>query len=169
MKDWIKPDRIVFKIGSLEWLNYFGLPIGFIVLSLIQFYFLLKDLTGSKNEIYFLGFVLTFLLGLTTYYIQIRRLRFKTIKLKRDLNDLKSDINSILISNGWEIDYDNKLCLQATYKGSIFNLDMLTLRFRKSEIQWNVIHHPHSHNSIAALFTLNRQGNRILKKIKARV
>ena len=167
MQDWIKPDRIVFKIGSFEWLNYFGLPAGIIVLGIMQLCFFLIELNVTKNEIFLIGFVLTSPLGLITYYLQFRRLRFKTFKLNRDINSFKSEINTILLSDGWEIDYDNKLYLQATYRGSIFNLDMLTLRFRKSEIQWNVIHHPYSQNSIAALLTLNRQGNRIIKKIKA--
>jgi len=46
---------------------------------------------------------------------------------------------------------------------------MLTLRYGKSEIKFNVIHHPHSSNSIAVLFSLNRQGRKIIAKIKAKV
>jgi hypothetical protein len=76
-------------------------------------------------------------------------------------------VRQLLTDNKWEIDYDNKKFLQATFRGNFFNLDMLTLRYGKSEIKWNVIHHPQSHNSIAALFSLNRQGRKMIEKIKA--
>ncbi|MCB0380468.1 MAG: hypothetical protein KDD24_04375 [Flavobacteriales bacterium] len=167
MKDWIKNDRIVFKIGSLEWLNYYGLPAGILGLSLIQLFFLFKDFDNLKYDVILLNFCLTLILGIGTYYLQIIRLRFKSFKINKDLDAFKNEIRLLFDSNKWKIDYDNQQYMQATYRGSIFNLDMITLRFKKNEIQWNVIHHPWSHNAIAALLTLNRQGYKMIKQIKA--
>lgn len=167
MKDWIKKDRLKFKFGSLEWMNFFGLPTGLIIFGLIFFIFIFKTDAQDKKFVLWIGFICCLVSGVLTYFLQLYRLRFKSFKLNRQLSDFKNDIREILKNSNWEIDYDNKLYLQATYRGSLINLDMLTLRFTKKEIRWNVIRHPLSHNSIAALITLNRQGKKIIKQIKA--
>lgn len=167
MKDWIKKDKIVLKIGSFEWLNYFGLPTGFIGFSLIEIYFFLIE-TNHQNAITLLiGFLLSLILGVGTYWVQLKRLNFSTFVLNKEIEVFKKEIRELLNNNEWEIDYDNQAYLQATYKGSSFNLDMLTIKFRRDKIQWNVIHHPQSHNSISALFTTNRYGRKMIEKIKA--
>jgi len=73
----------------------------------------------------------------------------------------------ILILFRFIFDNENKFYLKATYHCSLINLDMLTLRFSKKDIRWNVIRHPLSHNAISALMALNKQGKRIIEKIKA--
>lgn len=163
----IKSDRLNFKIGSFEWLNFFGLPTYLVLLSFLFLYSYLKDSTNQDTQIFLISFVLTFFIGIVSYLIQLKRLKFKTLKISKELDSLKDELRELLLDNKWEIDYDNKKFLQATFRGNIFGLDMLTLRYGKSEIQWNVIHHPRSHNSIAALFSLNRQGRKIMEKIKA--
>lgn len=165
MKDCIKSDRIYFKIGSHDWFTHQGFPLGLIGFSLLQLYYFLKDLDSSKSEMFFIGFI--FFLGLITYFLQLKKLKFKSFMLTRDLDSFKSELKSLLLNNKWEIDYDNKQYLQATYMGSVFVGSMLTLRFKKSGIQWNVIHHPYSNNPIAALLSFNLQGKRMIKKIKA--
>jgi len=57
--------------------------------------------------------------------------------------------------------------VQAVQRGSLLNLEMITLVFKERYIRWNVIHHPESQNSIAALLSFNRYGKRIIKQIKA--
>jgi hypothetical protein len=166
MKNTIKKNKISFKIGSLQWLNFFGMPIGLIGFSFIQIFLIIKD-SNTPNNTQILCPIIILILGVSTYYFQTKRLLFKTLKINKDILIFKNEIREILNNNEWKIDYDNKLYLQARYEGSLFNSDMLTLKFKKSEIQWNIIHHPNSQNSIASLFTLNKQGNRIIKKITA--
>lgn len=165
MPNWIKPDRIKFKLGSFEWLNFFGVPSFLILISLISLYVSLKDNDNGASKSLLLVFVVTMIIGITTYIIQHRRLKYKTFQLTKSLTEFKENTRKLLHDNKWEIEYDNQNYLQATYRGSIFNLDLLTLRFKKTEIQWNLIHHPDSHNSIAALLSMNRPGRRIIKKI----
>jgi hypothetical protein len=163
----IKSDRLSFKIGSFEWLNFFGLPAFFIFISFIFLYSFIKDSSNKDSQMFLVSFVLTVFIGVVSYIIQFKRLKFKTLKITKEIEILKVEIRELLTDNKWEIDYDNRKFLQATYRGSIFGLDMLTLRYGKSEIKWNVIYHPQSNNSLAALFSLNRQGRKIVEKIKA--
>jgi hypothetical protein len=167
MKDWIKKDKLKFKIGSLEWMNFFGLPTGFVMLSFINLIFIFKTGDSEKIRVYLIGFIICLIVGALTYFLQLNRLKYKTFKLDKELVIFKNIIREILKTNDWEIDYDNDLYLQATYRGSLINMDMLTLRFSKTEIRWNVIRHPLSHNAIANLITLNKQGKRMIKQIKA--
>lgn len=167
MKDTIKGNKISFRIGSLQWLNFFGIPTALMGFSFIGFFSIIKDQTSPNENTIILCSIVALILGVGTYYLQKKRLLFKTLKINKDIEILKNEIRTILNSNDWKINYDNKLYLQATYGGSLFNSDMLTLKFKKSEIQWNVIHHPYNQNSIVALFTLNKQGNSVIKKITA--
>jgi hypothetical protein len=166
MKEWIKKDRIKFKLFSLERLNFFGLPFGLVAFSLISLYFIIIDWDGQLDDVNVKSFVFCLVAGLIGYFVQLRRLRFKKFILNQDLDEFKECLRNELRSNNWKIEYDNQAYLQATYQGSIFNLDMLTFRFKKSEIQYNLIRHPNDLNSIAALLTLNRPGRKLLKKIK---
>lgn len=167
MNESIRSDRLNFKIGSFEWLNFFGLPTFLILVSFFFLYSYLKDVTNHDSQIFLISFVLTFFIGIVSYRVQLERLKFKILKTSKELETLKDEVRELLTDNNWEIDYDNKNFLQATFRGNILNLDMLTLRYGKSEIKWNVIHHPQSHNFIATLFSLNRQGKKIIEKIKA--
>lgn len=165
MKDTIKKNKISFKIGSLQWSIFFGLPVGLIVIGLLPIISIIKDLDTLKDNFLIAFSIVNIILGIATYYFQKRRLLFKTLKVNKDVKILKTEIRDILNNNQWKINYDNPLFLQATYNDSLFNQDMLTLKFKKHEIQWNIIHHPYSHNSFASLFTLNKQGNNVMKKI----
>jgi hypothetical protein len=137
------------------------------VLGLINVIFIFKTDDSEKTSILLVGFICCLITGILSYFLQLRRLRFKSFNFDKELDDFKNDLREILKNSNWEIDYDNALYLQATYRGSLINLDMLTLRFTKKEIKWNVIRHPFSHNSIAALITLNIQGKRMIEQIKA--
>ncbi|MGE4288637.1 MAG: hypothetical protein AB7E36_08120 [Salinivirgaceae bacterium] len=167
MKDWIRKDRLKFKYFSLERLNFFGLPTAFIVIGIIHGVFLFKADFKSINHLILVGFFAFLILGISTYYLQLNRLKFKNIRLTKNLDDFKTELKKILISNNWEIDYDNNLYLQATFRNGLTNLDMLTIKFKKKEIQWNVIRHPWSQNSIAALITINIEGRKMIEIIKA--
>lgn len=160
----LKSDRLYFKIGSFEWLNFFGIPLFSILAGFIFLFSYLKD---STSQMLLFSFVLSLSFGIVSYVIQSKRLKFKTLKISKELEILKTEIRELLKNNKWDINYDNKMYLQATYRGSIFNLDMLTLKYAKTEIKWNVINHPQSDNSIAALFSFNRPGKNIIRKIKA--
>ena len=167
MRSSIKSDRLSFKLGSLEWLNFYGLSVFLLILGFIGLFFIIKDFNQIDNIIDFALFSTFCLLsGLLLILRQKKRLKFKRFDLNGELEDFKTKVRELLNDNKWEIDYDNKTFLQATYRGSVFSLDMLTLKFKNKEILWNIIHHPGSLNSIAATFSLNKHGKQIIKKIK---
>lgn len=167
MPNYIKPDKIKFKLGSFEWMNFFGLPSSLIIISLFPLYFYLKDIDNATSKTELTGFIVIMVIGIATYIFQFSRLNYKTFKLNNSIIEFKERTRKLLEENKWQIDYDNQNYLQATFRGNIFNLDMLTLRFKKNEIQWNIIHHPESRNMIAALLPFNRQGKKMIKKIIA--
>lgn len=167
MRENIKTDRLSFKAGTFEWINFFGLPFGIIILGLMFLYFFIVDRLSIESISNLIAFVVLIITGVTTYLIQLGKLKFKTFELKRDIEDFKKDVREILIKNKWEIEYDNSSFLQAVCRASVFSLDLITLKFHKGLIKWNVIHHPDSHNSIAALFSPNRFGKKLIKQIIA--
>jgi len=166
MRSSIKSDRLSFKFGSLEWLNFYGMTIFLLILGFIGLFFIIKDFNKIDKIIDFTFFSMICLLsGLLLILRQKKRLKFKRFDLNGELEDFKIKVRELLNENKWEINYDNKNFLQATYRGSLFNLDMLTLKFKNKEILWNIVHHPGSHNSIAATFSFNKHGKQIIKKI----
>ena len=168
MKKSIKSDRISFKFASFEWLNFFGLPSGLIILGLIHGYFYFKDINHPKSLTFLIAFILTVTAGLLSYLLQLNRLKFKTIRITKTLSEFKTYLRDTLVHNDWEIQYDNKEFIQATFRKSLFNFDMLTIKFvNDNEIKWNVIHNPGDHNAILAVLTLNSQGKKIIKKLKS--
>lgn len=166
MRSNIKSDRLSFRFGSFEWTNFFGFPVFLIFIGFIGLSFFFKSLNVTDRIYEFCSFLFCLLSGFLLYLYQERRLKFRRIELNGELEDFKTKVRALLRENQWEIDYDNKIFLQATYRGSVLNLDMLTLKFKNKEILWNIIHHPGSHNSIAAMFAQNRKGKLIMKRIK---
>jgi len=164
MRNSIKSDRLSFKFGSLEWMNFYGLPIFLLILGFIGLFFFIKDFNKISDLAFYI--IICLLSGLLLILRQRKRLKFKRFYLSGELEDFKTKVRELLNDNQWEIDYDNKTFLQATYRGSVFSLDMLTLKFKDKEISWNIIHHPGSNNSFAAIFSINRHGKQIMKKIK---
>jgi len=163
MRSSIKSDRLSFKFGSLEWLNFYGMTIFLLILGFIGLFFIIKDFNKIDKIIDFTFFSMICLLsGLILILRQKKRLKFKRFDLNGELEDFKIKVRELLNENKWEINYDNKNFLQATYRGSLFNLDMLTLKFKNKEILWNIVHHPVSHNSIAATFSFNKHGKQII-------
>lgn len=167
MKGNIKPNKIYFKIGSLEWLTFFGIPIALIAHGLISGFFYFKDMNSFKAMDFLIVSVSTFLIGILTYLLQLKRLNFKSFELTKKLEDFKENARTTLTGNNWRIENDNQNFIVASSQGKLFSSDMLVLRFKKKEIQWNLIQHPWSHNSLAALLNLNKKGKKMLEKIKA--
>ena len=162
----IRANRIRLRIGSYEWMNFFGFPTALIFFAFLPI-FQLKDILengGIEKGKYLYPTIL--IIGICTYILQYLRLRFTTIKITSNIEDLKEDILEILQKHQWDVDYNNGLFLQATYRKSLFSLDMLTFKIRKNKLQWNLIYNPGGNNSISALLTLNLKGRIIIKEIK---
>ncbi|PQJ20783.1 hypothetical protein [Tenacibaculum sp. SG-28] len=167
MKEHIKPNKISFRVGTLEWLTFFGLPIALIANGLISGYFYLQNVDSFKASDILTVSIFTLSLGVITYILQLKRLKYKTFNLTKELDEFRELTRKILKENDWRIENDNQKFIVASSKGKMFSSDMIILRFKKKKIQWNLIQHPWSHNSGAALLNLNLKGKKILKKIKA--
>ena len=140
-----------------------------VLISLLSIYSYLKDVDNPNSSTFLTISIITMLIGISICFNQLRRLKYKTFKLTKSQTEFKENTRILLENNKWDIEYDNQNYIQATYRGSLFNLDVLTLRFKKNEIQWNVINHPNAHNPIAASLSLNIPGKKMIKKIIASV
>ncbi|MDF9796338.1 hypothetical protein OKW21_001601 [Catalinimonas alkaloidigena] len=166
MNDWIKSDRLKFKIWSLEWLNYYGFSTFLIGIGIVTCFILIIDINGPKSEVLVILPISALMLGTGIYILQSKALKFKSISISEDKCIVRSRIKAILAEDEWEINYDNQKFLQATCKG--FGApDMITIRFKKSEICWNLIHDPWDKNSFAFLLPTGEKGKRLIEKIKA--
>lgn len=105
-------------------------------------------------------------IGIVLYVIQDRKLRFKSFKLNSPLDDFIENVRKILEEDGWDVEYDNHAYIQAVNRTSLFSLDLLTIKYSKNEIKWNLINHPESINSTASLISLNLKGKKTMNKIK---
>jgi len=161
MREIVKSHRLKYSIGSLGWINFYGIPI---FLILIGLFVLIKDLNAKHN---ILIAILIIFIGLILYLIQDRKLRFKSFKLNSPIDSFIEKTRFILQKDGWEIECDNDNYIQAVNRTSLFSLDLLTIKYLKHEIRWNLVHHPESHNSISSLISLNLKGKKTIKKIIA--
>jgi len=75
----------------------------------------INEIKNEDSQILIYSFSLTIVLGIILYFVQLERLRFKTLKSSKELEILKSEVKKLLSDNKWEIDYDNKKFLQATH------------------------------------------------------
>jgi hypothetical protein len=167
MRDTIKSNRLYYKIGSFEWMTVFGLPVFSSLLGIIfSFQTLYVNMKGLHSQSYLVPFILI-MSGIILYMFQYRKLKFKSFKLNIPLSEFKELAKSILKENGWEFEYDNNIYLQAVKRSQLLSPSLITLKYLKNEIRWNVIHHPQSKNSIASLIAMNLKGKRIVRKIIA--
>jgi hypothetical protein len=168
MRDNIKANKIVFKAGSYDWDIFFGIPVSFFILAIIVLGIGISTIPSIEIIYFFIASVFLILLGVISYRFQLNKLSFKKIPVKGDPDLLKKEVKQMLLNNRWDIDFDNKIFLQATYRGFL-NKDMITLKFEKDLIKWNVIYHPDTHNSFACLFSINLHGKKIISLIEAYV
>jgi hypothetical protein len=159
-----KNNHLYIKIGSLGWLNFFGIPTFLIGIGLTELSIYLIKGDGLKELSIFL--VLS-AIGTVLFIYQKKKLKFKSIDLNIPTDLFIENTRKLLLDEGWIIEYDNKEYLQAINRNGLFRLDCLTIKKYKHKIEYNLIHHPEDHNSIASLIDYNLKGKRTLKKIIA--
>jgi len=164
----VESTKLRYSFGSLGWVNFFGIPVFLIVMStifmikvLIQSFRLPSILPPANYAIVFL------IIGIVTYFLQLKKLRFKTTKLTIPVEVFKAQAINILNEEGWVIEYDNQVYLQAIHRKRVTSLPLITIRFYKKEIRWNLVNDPENHNSFGALFSPNTFGRKTLKRIIA--
>jgi len=166
----VETTKLKCPFGSLGWINYFGIPIFLIAYSIIvafkafsQSYRITSILPTENYSVVVLS------IGIALYYYQLKKLRFKSIKLNTTTDKFKANALRILSEEGWEIDCNNKSYLQAIHRKRITSFPLITIRFYRKEIRWNLVYHPESKNigAIGALLSPNTYGKKTLKKILA--
>lgn len=167
LKEQMKSTKVYYKIGSHEWLTYFGLPIALIFQGIFGCSFYLRDTTSIKADNFLRVGIPVLIVGILTYWWQSKRLNFKKLSLNQDLEEFKRLAREIFIEYNWQIENDNKNFMVASSQKKLFSSDMIVLKFGKKEIQWNLLEHPWTHNSGAALLGLKLEGKKVLKKIKS--
>ncbi|MEB2787154.1 hypothetical protein [Algoriphagus persicinus] len=158
-------NRLKLRDG-FQWSEHFLAPI---ILSFIISFVgssLILNLTHYSDNFLIIFILSCIPIGLGTYYFQLNKLKFKSFTLTKDIESFKKGVRELFLKEGWDIEHDTENYIQTSYNG-LFTFDMLTLKYKKNEIQWNVIHHPDAKNTIASLFSINVRGRQMIKKIKA--
>jgi hypothetical protein len=156
-----KNNKLYIKAGSLGWLNFYGIPTFFIGIGFTALFIYLIKGGGLKDLSIYL---IVIAIGTVLYIYQKKKLRFKSLDLNIPTDLFIENTRKLLMSEGWIIEYDNREYLQAIYRTRLFRLDCLTIKKYKHKIEYNLIHHPEDHNSIASLIDLNLRGKKTLKK-----
>jgi hypothetical protein len=159
-----KSNKLYIRTSSLGWLNFFGIPTFIIGIGFIALFISLIKEGGLKDLSIYL---IVILIGTVLYIFQKNKLRFKSLDLNIPPDVFIENTKKLLISEGWIIEYDNREYLQAIYRTGLFRLDCLTIKKYRHKIEYNLVHHPEDHNSIASLIDLNLKGKKTLKKIIA--
>lgn len=103
MREWIKANRLSFKVGSFEWMIFFGLPTGLFIFGLMMLVFAFRPKVSVEPTDFLIASIFLSASGVITYAVQLRKLRFKTFELKRDLEGFRKEVREILIKNNWGI------------------------------------------------------------------
>jgi hypothetical protein len=160
----IKNNKLYLKIGSLGWVNFYGIPsfiTGIGVIAMILG--LLRDSDLKVLTFY----VLIILGGIILCVYQNNKLKFKSQDLSIPTDIFIEKAKKILINEGWTIEYDNNEYLQAINRTGQFRLDLLTIKRFKQKIKYNLVHHPEDNNSIASLIDLNLKAKKTIVKLIA--
>jgi hypothetical protein len=154
------------KLRGADWGEHFLTPmlIGFVTGYVFAFLFL--NLIEYQRYTFPICISFAMSIALVTYFIQLKKLQFKTLKTSREMPLVKVEITEFLKTEGWDIDHDTQKFLQASYRRSFLSVSMLTIRFLTDEIQWNVIEHPHWMNPTGSLFSPHIKAKRMISRIK---
>jgi hypothetical protein len=79
----VNATRIVFKKGSYEWLIHFGFPIGLFSIAVVGLFSVISQITSRTyiNNVAFEFYLPILLLGILTYYLQVRKLNLVSSNL----------------------------------------------------------------------------------------
>jgi len=157
-----KGNKLYLKVGSLGWSNYLGIPIYFIVIGSIAL--VITFVKGGEFRNYAIYTIIS-IIGILLYIYQNDKLKFRSLDLNVPTDQFIENAKMLLEREGWIIEYDNQKYLQAIYRTGLFRLDLLTIIKFKHRIEYNLIHHPQDHNSIASLIDLNLKGKKTLNQI----
>lgn len=107
--------------------------------------------------------IVTILMAIVTFYLQSRKLKWKVLAFK-DSKMAYASIKEVLLNEDWIVNANKeKTMIQATRKNS---LELLTLVIEKDKIKWNLIHHPYDRNAFLSLFASNKNGKRMIGRLK---
>lgn len=163
----VKSDRIVFKIGSYEWLIHYGLAIGLITLGFIGVYDIVKDIVAERqiDSVYLTFHLPILLLGLIAYWIQSQKLIFRTLCIQIEAEKNRGKIEDLLKNAGWEIEISNKGILIASYDGQFCDEELI-LKYNSNTILWTAINHPGNHNSFASQLSRMSKAKKLVTEIR---
>ena len=162
------------KVGFIK-SYFFGVSFYLIAAGVI---FLVSDLFWSEEAMRHINWdwpPLLIVTGIALYFVQRRKLRFRTLGTPADLERFKTEVREIMAADGWDIDYDNEQFMRAVCRRrdgiySFFYTDTVTLRFRGSAVLYCVINDPTGRSKdFACMFSPCRRGRRLITKIGERL
>lgn len=161
----IKSDRIELKPFSLEWANYHFLAVLALFFGLLQLYFFLADCLHGTPDTEWLFALCCFAVSYCLYLFKSRKLKHKRLDIACNDDIHKAKIITLLEANGWEICYNNRQFLQASYL-KLFPCSILfILIWKRNRTLWNCIYDPFHHGLTLGLLS-DWIGRKVAKKIE---
>ena len=156
--------------------SHMYVPLFFIVAGTVFFAGRVIPLTGELMNMHWAVPTVCVAVGIVLWFVQRRKLRFRTLGTTADFGRFKAEIREIAEADGWvEMDRegDHERFIQLVYhaRRPVFStLDMVTLVFDEGTVLCNVINHPEANRSgLVALFSRCRRGRRLITKIGERL
>jgi hypothetical protein len=172
---------IVDSNGRLNvgfWSNHFSISMAFFPLSFIALMGIVIDkIANPEREVGAMPWWVPLLLppvGVVLWFVQRRKLRFRTLGTTFDVDRLKAEVREIMTTDDWDITVDttdgrNRQFIRAVYRHdpSVWTHDMVTLQFTGREVLYNVIHDPDDgEDDLLGAISLCLRGKRLINKIK---
>jgi hypothetical protein len=188
----MKRNDIIDSNGRLDvglWSGHYDVPLyGFIGSGLIFLYFVISPGEDSVRSIHWLVPTCFIAAGIALFFLQRRKLKFRTLGEVADVESFKAGVRAIMKADAWKaehrgkmvevgrwrVEHDKKKFMQASWVVgdplvsalSPYN-DMITLRFDGHTASYNLINDPEAFRSgLACLFSRYKRGKRLIKQIK---
>jgi hypothetical protein len=175
------------KVGS--WLGHYDVPLYvFTVWGLGFLYFALLPGDDSVRSIHWLVPTCLIAAGIVLFFVQRRKLKFRTLGKVADVESFKAEVRKIMKADAWKaehrgktvevgrwrVEHDKKEFMQASWvvRGLLVSAlspsnDMITFRFDGHTVSYNLINDPKAFRSgLACLTSRRKRGKRLINKIK---
>jgi hypothetical protein len=188
----MKSNDIIDSKGRLDvgfWSGHYDVPLfGFTVWGLGFLYFALLPGDDSVRSIHRLVPTCLIAAGIALFFLQRRKLKFRTLGEVADVESFKAGVRKIMKADAWKaehrgkmvevgrwrVEHDIKKFMQASWVvGGLLvsalspSNDMITFRFDGHTASYNLINDPEAFRSgLACLFSRYKRGKRLIKKIK---
>jgi len=135
------------KLGTTGYFNHFGisiLAILFLILNVSR-----KEILNWEfnNNIYILFF------GIFFFLLQLRRLKFKKLKLNISNNEFRQKLKEVIPKLDWIVTLNTPENFKANYNSGLISNEMLIMKLKDEVVEYCFIYDPENKGSILSTFS----------------